>query len=66
MLEERRNVAVTMFQCFSVFSTVYFRIHADLVGPLLGAFVITDNFHYLLMKFHIYVQTLFYTLNDKN
>ena len=28
--------------------------------------VITDNFHHLLMKFHIYVQTHFYTPNDKN
>ena len=28
--------------------------------------VITDNFHHLLMKFHIYVRTHFYTPNDKN
>ena len=28
--------------------------------------VVTDNFHHLLMKFHIYVQTHFYTPNDKN
>ena len=28
--------------------------------------VITDNFHHLLMKFHSYVQTHFYTPNDKN
>ena len=28
--------------------------------------VITDNFHHLLMKFHIYVWTHFYTPNDKN
>ena len=29
-------------------------------------FVITDNFHHLLMKFHSYVQTDFYIPNDKN
>ena len=29
-------------------------------------YVITDNFHHLLMKFHIYIQTHFYTPNDKN
>ena len=28
--------------------------------------VITDNFHHLLMKFHVYVWTHFYTPNDKN
>ena len=28
--------------------------------------VITDNFHHLLMKFHVYVRTHFYTPNDKN
>ena len=28
--------------------------------------VITDNFHHLLMKIHIYVRTHFYTPNDKN
>ena len=28
--------------------------------------VITDNFHHLLMKFHIHVRTHFYTPNDKN
>ena len=56
-----------MFQYFSVFGTVYLRIHVvDLVGPLLGTIVITDNFHHLLMKFHIYVRTHFYTPNDKN
>ena len=26
----------------------------------------TDNFHHLLMKFHSYVRTHFYTPNDKN
>ena len=31
-----------------------------------SANVITDNFHHLLMKFHIYVWTHFYTPNDKN
>ena len=29
-------------------------------------YVITDNFHHLLMKFHIHIQTQFYTPNDKN
>ena len=55
-----------MFQYFSVFSTVYFSIHTDLVGPLLDTIVITDNLHHLLMKFHIFVQTYFYTPNAKN
>ena len=29
-------------------------------------YVITDNFHHLLMKFYSYVQTHFYIPNDKN
>ena len=61
-----RKYCSTIFQCFSVFSTVYLRIPVDLVGPLLSAIVITDNFHHLLMKFHSYVQTHFYIPNDKN
>ena len=35
-------------------------------GNLILDNVITDNFHHLLMKFHVCVQTHFYTPNDKN
>ena len=66
MLQQCRNVSGIMFQCFSVFSTVYFRIHVDLVSPLLGTIVITGNFYHLLMKCHFYVWTHFYTPKDKN
>ena len=64
------NILVHMINTHDVaifkFQKDYIRNKQKLSEYICYAHVITDNFHHLLMKFHIYVRTHFYTPNDKN